>query len=300
MRSEELSALILSTHPQLLKDLRIESHFRNAMQKLLASTPEPIKENAQMFRRRIHIDGAGWHRSAETCPHLLTVQEALFAGRLLNIRYEYEYRSETAERIVQPLGLVAKRTVWYLVAATVPPEEAGMRSRPEGAEAAKAGEAGKAAEAAKGAKDPVGTGLDSVRTYRVSRIAHAEVLDQTWPYPDSFHLAKYWEQSTERFKRSIPRYVARLRMEPHVRKQWEQQPFLEILGAGPVEEDGRIAADVQLATLEHAVQMVLGFGPSVAVLEPAELREAVIAAARKTLELYAEPPNGGKKQNGHF
>jgi predicted DNA-binding transcriptional regulator YafY len=270
IRSEELTALILSTHPQLLADLRIESHFHNAMQKLLASSPAPIKENAELFRRRIHIDGAGWHRSTETCPHLLTVQEALFANRLLRIRYEYdmpfpedgEQERRESERVVQPLGLVAKRTVWYLVAA---------RER-DGAEQ---------------------DGMGEIRTYRVSRIAHAEVLDETVPYPDFFHLARYWEESTARFKQSIPRYVARLRLDPIVRKQWEQQPFLEILETGAVEEDGRLPATVQFATLDHAVNMVLGFGPAVAVLDPPELREAVIAAAKATLEQYAGIPHCG-------
>ncbi len=65
---------------------------------------------------------------------------------------------ERVERTVDPLGLVAKGGTWYLVARTP----------------------------------------DGFRTYRVSRIEEARLLDQPSERPADFDLATYWRSSTER------------------------------------------------------------------------------------------------------
>ena len=80
---------------------------------------------------------------------------------------------ERVERTIHPLGLVAKGTTWYLVANT-----------PKG-----------------------------FRTYRVSRIEEATVLETRFERPANFDLETYWKASTEQF-RLRQQYVATLRLEP--------------------------------------------------------------------------------------
>ncbi len=80
---------------------------------------------------------------------------------------------ERVERTVDPLGLVAKAAAWYLVART----SAGFR------------------------------------TYRVSRIEEARLLDRPSERPADFDLAAYWKSSTEELLKSRPRYEATLRLE---------------------------------------------------------------------------------------
>ncbi len=46
------------------------------------------------------------------------------------------------------------------------------------------------------------------RTYRVSRISRAEVLDQACRRPHEFDLAAYWEHSAIEFREKLPRYYA--------------------------------------------------------------------------------------------
>ena len=51
-----------------------------------------------MIRKKIHIDGAGWHSSNETCPCLPIVQEAVWRERKLSFVYKRDL--EPTERTV--------------------------------------------------------------------------------------------------------------------------------------------------------------------------------------------------------
>ena len=61
---------------------------------------------------RIHIDLSGWKQSRDPVPFLPLVQRAVFLSR----RIRFVYGEHARERIADPLGLVAKGSVWYLVA----------------------------------------------------------------------------------------------------------------------------------------------------------------------------------------
>ena len=66
-------------------------------------------------------------------------------------------------RVVDPLGLVATGQLWYLVGA--------VDGEP--------------------------------RTYLVSRITGAELLDEPAQRPEGFDLAPYWQQSVQAFRESL-------------------------------------------------------------------------------------------------
>jgi predicted DNA-binding transcriptional regulator YafY len=149
-----------------LNDLGMRDSFEAAWQKLLAASPAATRQNAEHVRQRIHIDGAGWHQSTESFPCLSTVQDAIWRERALFIRYQRGDAS--VERIVHPLGLVAKRSTWYFVAQVE----------------------------------------NDMRTYRISRLTEARMLEDSFVRPESFDLASYWEQSTADFQANLPRYPA--------------------------------------------------------------------------------------------
>ncbi len=56
--------------------------------------------------------------------------------------------------------------------------------------------------------------MQGLRTYRVSRIEDARVLDEAVERPADFDLAEYWTASSQRFARERRRYAATLRIEP--------------------------------------------------------------------------------------
>jgi predicted DNA-binding transcriptional regulator YafY len=147
---------------------------------------------------------------------------------------------QPVERTLDPLGLVAKGNTWYLVAR----------------------------------------GADRLRTYRVSRIESAKVLDRTAERPADFDLAAYWRSSTREFEEAWPRCEALLRLEPHTArwmKTWRVASIVEAAdGADP---DGWITLRVTFDHPSEACFVVLGLGPRADVIEPASLRERVAAEA---------------------
>ncbi|WP_059040818.1 helix-turn-helix transcriptional regulator [Paenibacillus rubinfantis] len=246
MRPEEVISLLLTNHNELLKDLGIQGDFQAAYQKLLAAAPASIRQDAELIRERIHIDGASWHASEEAFPWLSTVQEAVWAQRKLRIRYRKE--EDVVERIVRPLGLIAKRNVWYVAAEQEPDGE--------------------------------------LRTFRISRLEEASLLEETFVRPVGFDLAAYWEQSTSRFKSELPRYLARVRTTEAGLNRLRRERFTKVLHAEGPDTQGQFLAEVDLQTLDWACGVILGGGREVEVLEPLELRVRVMAEVQAVLTLY--------------
>jgi len=170
----ELRALLMA-QPRMLGDARLAGAAERALDKLLASLPPSMREQATSMRQRLYVDTTGWGGVAENMARLPTVQDGVARDLKLVIRYRPTGR-EQVERTIDPLGLVAKGTSWYLVAGTP----------------------------------------DGLRTFRVSRIEDARLLDEPSARPAGFDLAAYWKSSTEGLRKGWRRYEATLRLEPRV------------------------------------------------------------------------------------
>jgi predicted DNA-binding transcriptional regulator YafY len=249
LNEAEIQALFLATPPQLLSDLGLHQAADAALIKLMAALPSISRRDAEFARQRIHVDGAGWMRAREAVPFLATVQEALWQDRKL--RLTYARADETiVERLVDPLGLVAKGSVWYLVAGV------------EGA----------------------------TRTYRVARVRAAYVTDQPCQRPDGFDLAAHWELSSIEFRANLSRYPATLRAHPAVVPMLHAPGrYARVEHVGEPEADGWRQVQMLFEEQLSACEYVLGFGPRVEVLEPQSFRELVRQAAEGIVALYANP-----------
>ncbi|RCW44371.1 helix-turn-helix transcriptional regulator [Paenibacillus prosopidis] len=245
IHAEELASLLMSNHPDLLGDLGIQKHFDAAFQKLLAASPAEVRLSAAAARQKIHIDGAGWHATNESVPCLSIVQEAVWEERILRISYQRD--NGVLDRIVHPLGLVAKRNVWYFVAEV------------EG----------------------------ELRTYRISRLLEAEQLEDSFVRPPGFDLASYWEQSTEEFKQRLPRYPAKVKVLESLISRLSKERYIKIGHREEPAKNGWIEVEIEFETLESACELVLSFGPRIEVLAPAELRTRVMAEVKAMSMLYA-------------
>jgi predicted DNA-binding transcriptional regulator YafY len=123
-----------------------------ALRKLMRALPEPFRATAEAAASAVVLDPASWDRMPPPAPaHLDVLQRAVVDGVQVRIRYAGRDRPES-ERTVHPLGLVAKASVWYLVAGT----DAGLR------------------------------------TFRVGRIRSVEVTDSAVERPPGFDLAQTW------------------------------------------------------------------------------------------------------------
>lgn len=245
MKIDELQSLLVASPTALLNDLGLRENYDSAFLKLLSALPQTVQQDTMHVRQRLHIDGAGWHESSETFPFLPVVQDAVWLSRKLSIRYQRE--DSIVERIVCPLGLVAKRSTWYLVAQ-------------------------------------VG---EDMRTYRISRLLDAQMLDEAFTRPTDFDLAHYWAQSTVEFKSSLPRYPSRLLVKTDALPALKQERYIKIASTQAAGNDW-MEAEVEFHTLDSACSIVLHFGPHIQVVEPQELRCEIIKQAGAILRLYED------------
>lgn len=246
----EVQALFLTGPARVLADLRLEKAAEAALLKLLAGLPAVFRRGADSARRRIHVDVAGWRSPEDAVPHLPVVQDAIWQERKLALRYQKGPGEDGAvERVVDPLGLVAKGSLWYLAAAV------------EG----------------------------QVRCYRVSRVLDARILDEPSTRPDDFDLAAWWERSSADLKASMPRYHATVRVHPDLLPRLRYAlRFARIEAMGEPGEDGWTKVEIRFQFAEEAVEYVLSFGSRIEVVAPLELRERVGRAAAEVVALYAD------------
>jgi predicted DNA-binding transcriptional regulator YafY len=127
--------------------------FESAMGKLAAALPGEGGRRAGRIRERLLVDSAGWGLRAAAPPHLRMVQDAVFGDRRLRIRYR-RAEAQAVERDVDPLGLIIKAGVWYLLA-----DVAGEH-----------------------------------RLFRLSRIEAAHPMEEPARRPKRFDLARAWRE----------------------------------------------------------------------------------------------------------
>lgn len=247
LSESEAQALVVPGPPRLLADLRLDRAAEGALLKLLAALPAMVRRRADEARRKIHVDVSGWSATPEAVPCFQAVQEAVWQERRLDLTYERGFDGEPVERQVDPLGLVAKGSVWYLVAA-------------------------------------VGT---DVRTWRASRISAARVLDEPARRPEGFDLAAYWERSSAEFKTSIPRFYAIFRVHPEVLPRlYAAGRFSRVERMGEVDGEGWTRVEMRFQFEEEAAEIALSFGPRLEVLDPPSVRDRVLELARSVVAFY--------------
>src|SRR5712691_4174354 len=116
LNKDEIQALFLTKPLRVLADLGLEKASNAALIKLSAALPSAHRDGAEHARQRIHVDVTGWNRSNESIEFLPALQEAIWQERKLKFSYQRGGGCDAVERLADPLGLVAKGSVWYLVA----------------------------------------------------------------------------------------------------------------------------------------------------------------------------------------
>ena len=236
----ELRSVVVATLPGVLADLGLGEAAERALLKLLAGLPEARRRTAEAARGYLHIDPSGWRRTEEAAAHLPTLDLALRTGRRVAIVYERAMDRAVVERTVDPMGLVAKGSVWYLV-ATVD-----------------------------------GNG----RTYRASRLRAVTILDAAVDRPPDFDLAAFWRDTQAEFRAALPSYQATIRYAPEamarVRLGWR---FAHVESEEPPDAAGWVTCHIRADSDSMALECALGLGDRAEVVEPVELRERVLAAA---------------------
>lgn len=252
LSASEVRSLFMSGVPGPLADLGLGKPMEDALLKVLSTLPSGQRRDAARARQRVHLDAAGWNRPDEEVPHLRTIQNAVWEERCLCLSYQ-KSDSELVERLVEPYGLVAKASVWYLV------------GKVEG----------------------------QMRVFRVSRVQGAKLLNEHFEYPEDFDLAAYWAEWCLQFKYNLlPRYIVKVRVSPAAQVMLPYvfgEGMRNLMAqSGLPDAEGWIILPLNFDSLEVARSRLLGFGAALEVLEPPELRDSLIKLAEELINFYAK------------
>ncbi|MET3728163.1 putative DNA-binding transcriptional regulator YafY [Fictibacillus halophilus] len=246
LKDSELKTLFLSPSFQLLSDLGITKDWKEARQKLLAALPNTLQSQADHLWNRIHIDTDPWKQSSQEITALSLLQQALWEERKIRITYE-KANKETSERIVEPLGLVAKGRTWYLIAVAN--------------------------------KD--------IKNFRVSRIKYVELTNDLFARPTNFQLADYWTESKQNFVQSLPVFEVDVEASPAIIQRLSfSGRFAQVVSKGSPNENGWFPVKLTFDTKQEAASYIIGFGDQMKIISPSSLIDSVKRIGESVLSLY--------------
>ncbi len=247
LSTDESQTMFLDALPQPLAELGLVPAARAARIKLLAALPQGSRDTVELARQRLYIDPSGWRDRATAEPdHLTTIQDAVWSERVIQITYR-RADGTVVERVVSPLGLVAKGRSWYVV----------------------------------GAVD------EGYRTYRISRVLDVRTEDEPVVRPEGFDLRDYWEQSTSDFRTTLPRFGATARVSDDLLTRLRfGLGFARVMEIGEADSDGWTPVQIDFNVEEEAVGFLIRFSAEIASIDPDYLRGLALARAETLIAQF--------------
>ena len=250
----EAQALFAWTSGTAATELGLGGELSSALTKLSATVPAPALEGAEALASVVMVDRRRWFDAAEQVPLLPVLRDAATRRRRVMLSYrsgsEADDDAAPSVRTVDPYGLVENAGRWYLLA---------------------------------------GRGGES-RTYRVSRIVAAEVLDEPAVLPDGFDLAQAWERQRARFEQGARPWRITVAVHPdvvdffcsHARFQLAAGSTIARVGT----DGGWPVLELSFRAAKAALAIVLAHGGDARLLSPDSLRQDVIRLARESLAAH--------------
>lgn len=188
INKDELYSLFIPTGDKVLDDLGIGKLKDSTMIKLLGSSSTYQMNEIKNIQNYIFIDMYTWGENPiKVDTAILSIlQEGIWNSKVLNI--VYRKINETKNVILNPLGLVCKRGIWYLI----------------------------------------GENNEIIKTYKVSNIESALLTDILFDRPKDFNLEKHWKSSTSNFKSSIPKHTFTFKVNPSIVNHIKARQFISI------------------------------------------------------------------------
>jgi predicted DNA-binding transcriptional regulator YafY len=244
----EAEALLFAGVGSAAADLGVAAAAAAAQLKLLASLPADSGASAQRVAARFHLDPVNWYSRTEASDILPAVANAVWNERRIRVRYE-SWR-DLVRRDLDPLGLVLKAGVWYLVAA--------VQGQP--------------------------------RTYRVSNIRELEALDAKAQRPARFSLPRYWTSWSRDFEARLFSERAVVKLSPLGRRMLREASPLASEAVETqhraCKPAGWVRAQIPIENVALAARQLLRLGAEVEVIEPLRLRNAIAREAEAVAALY--------------
>ena len=247
LNSSEVQALFALPTGGPLADIGLNQAYDNILIKLLAALPQLQQGEALRLQQRLHIDGTRWFRDEEPLQFLAEIQDAVWGDREVVLHYMRKDGQRSARRI-QPFGIVAKDSIWYVVGR-----------QPDG----------------------------SMRSFRISRVESLTVTEVNFKRPADFDLVRFWRESTEQFERQFdtPIEPVNVRLRLHRDNFWLLTSMFSGLIDVLTDPDAAwVEAEVRSY---YPLPMVLRMGTYAEILSPAWLRKEIREAALEIAERYS-------------
>jgi predicted DNA-binding transcriptional regulator YafY len=247
LKESEVRSLFISGNAKLLRDIGLGEAAESGLLKLSAALPVAHQPSVEHIRQRIHIDPLWWWHESQPRPFWAELQQAVYEDRLVRAIYE-NFNGEIVARVLEPYSLVAKASLWYLVA------------KRDG----------------------------QLRTYRISRFHDVSLLDTHFQRDENFDLAKYWQDQVTEFVTTASEYSFTVRIDSSRMNfvQWLTPGRHEVIE--PPDDKGWMVVRIQTETLDLAKMLVFGLGNQGIVIEPQELRDAVVDTSSKLIARYTQ------------
>lgn len=243
LQESEALTLFISSHGKSLSDVGLDDAADRTLLKLLAALPMAHRPSVEHIRQRILIDPDWWWQEQQPTPFWDILQQAVYEDLQIRVIYE-NHQGDIAERILEPYSLVAKSSLWYLIAA-------------------RAGD---------------------LRTYRVSRFHHVELLNEHFSRQTDFDLPRYWGAYLQSFSEHVEEYHFTLSIHP------DKLSFIKTLMPGRVHileaEDEWITVHCHMESIIMAKILILELGSQVEIIEPKNLRDIIIEQVNDLSEFY--------------
>ena len=222
--------------------------LRAALRKLVRALPEPFRESAEAASAAVVHDSTAWSGNGVERPAPLHL-EAVQSAVIAGRQIVLDY--------VARAGVPTTRTVHPLGLAT------------------------------KGGSWYLVADTDAGRrTFRVDRIQSVEITEEPVVRPEGFVLSDAWQMITTEVELVRTPTVVRALVDPQW-VSWLRHTFGTRLRIGMATGDGRVEVEVRGHHEYSVASELAGFGRSVEVLEPPEVRSRLAAIATELGALYA-------------
>jgi predicted DNA-binding transcriptional regulator YafY len=236
---EELGALLVLSFPAPLADLEIGQKLKSALLKLYAS--------ASSEQRYIYLDWSTPDRTFEPVPHLAALYRAVQGGYRVSIHYRFAGMVDITQT-VEPYGLVAKGSAWYLIFS----------------------------------------GSSRLHQRRVSELIDVAVCSERFERPPDFDLQAYWNNASAELEAETARFRTRLRVSPAMLRWLPHLLERTIPKVFDAQPDQWVTLELQFESFETARRQLLALGGAVEVLEPEALRLSLLDFATQILQVYTK------------
>ena len=188
INQNELYSLFIPAGDKILEDLGVEKLKNSTLLKLLGSSSSNQINEIEKIQNYIYIDMNTWNDNPNYIDKdiLSTLQNTIC--NFNSVMFLYRKINEIKTVKLNPLGLVCKRGIWYLV----------------------------------------GANHDIVKTYKVSSIENITLTDEYFKRPIDFDLESYWKSSTSNFKYLIPKYKFIFKTNPSILNHIKERKFITI------------------------------------------------------------------------